>query len=48
VKACNEFGINPMKMWFENKTIMKFDHRIKILELCFYYVNCVMMEFFLL
>jgi hypothetical protein len=46
VKACNEFDINPMKMWFEHKTIMKIDHRIKILELCFYQVNCVMMEQF--
>jgi hypothetical protein len=48
VKACNEFGINSMKMWFEHKTIMKVDHRIKILELCFYQVNCVKMEHFLL
>lgn len=46
MKACNEFGINPMKMWFEHKTIMKVDHRIKLLELCFYQGNFFMMELF--
>jgi hypothetical protein len=29
VKACYEFDNDPMKMFFEYKTRMKVDHRIK-------------------
>ncbi len=29
VKACNEFGNDPMKMCFEHKTRMKVAHKIE-------------------
>ncbi len=40
VKACNEFGNDPMKMCYEHKTRMKVDHRIEYIKLCFYQVDC--------
>jgi hypothetical protein len=32
VKACIEFGNDPMKMCFKHKTTMKVDHKIKDLK----------------
>jgi len=35
VKACIEFGNDPMKMCFKHKTRMKVDHKIKDLKFLF-------------
>jgi hypothetical protein len=40
VKVGYEFGNDSMKTCCEHKTRMKANHRINILELCFYHVNC--------
>ncbi len=40
VKACNEFGNDPMKMCYEQETRMKVDHRIEYIKIVFYQVDC--------
>jgi hypothetical protein len=41
VKAHYEFGNDPLKiMCFKQRTRMKVDHRIEILKLCFFHINC--------
>ncbi len=40
MKACNEFGNDPMKMCYEQETRMKVDHRIEYIKIVFYQVDC--------
>jgi len=43
MKTCYEFGNDLIKMCFEYKTRIKFDHsnkKIYCAKLCFYYIYC--------